>query len=381
MAFLKNKVERNDTINNYDLKQQNANVETVLKREVDLSEKYDTIVYVAIGDWHIGSVDFDINEAIKVINYVLQTPNARLACIGDMMNTAILGSVSSMFEDIAYPEEQWEVFISLLKDVAKQQKVIVIHTGNHERRVIKNTGIDLVKQAATGINASETYAPYFADTKITLRSAYTANNKFSFDVVTHHGDSGNPENNSSVNRNSSINLIGHTHNQRAYVKTKFVTDENNKQCKQDELDIVVPSCGGGLYGNEKGLKPLNKCPYYALEITTAPNPLYNANDKLCLEQPVVLATKSIPILTYASTDKKAKCINEGMKTIDKCVKNAKPKVLAKILEILDIFEDCGMEINRNLKSTITKQILLNPNLRKKSCEPQKIQDNNSEIER
>ena len=62
-----NKVEIDENIKAYKIKQYTANDNGVLKRKVDMSTNYDTAVLVFIGDWHIGTVDFDIEEAIKVI--------------------------------------------------------------------------------------------------------------------------------------------------------------------------------------------------------------------------------------------------------------------------------------------------------------------------
>ena len=382
MQNVSNKIIKDDVIESYDLKQNTTVDNAVLKKDIDLSKLYDTCVLVFIGDWHIGTVDFDINEAIRVLDYVLQTPNARVFCLGDMMNTAILNSVSNMFEDIAYPQEQWKVFVSLLKQVASQKKLVVTHTGNHERRVGRNTGIDPMEQATAALNAQDTYAPYYADSTIILKSPYTKSGMFSFPIITHHGDSGNPENNAAINQETLINAIGHTHNFKAYTKTKIINC-NGKRVKKDELNVVIPALGGGQYGYEKGYKPLNKCPYYAIEITTALNPLYDKNNKFNMQKPVVLATKSISILNKATTKSKQSCIKEGIKEIDRNVKNAKTKVYGKILEILDILEDCGMQINKNLKSILAKKILEDFKNKEKAStkNPQKIESNWLEEER
>lgn len=366
-----------DVIKSYKIKHQITKDTGVVNRKVDLSTQYDTCVLVFIGDWHIGTVDFDIEEASRVIDYVIKTPNARLFCLGDMMNTAILNSVSNMFEDIAYPQEQWKVFVSLLQEVASMKKLVVTHTGNHERRVGRNTGIDPVEQATAALGAKETYAPYFADSIINLKCPYTKSGTYSFPLVTHHGDSGNPENNSNINQESLVNAIGHTHTFKAYIKTKIIINKKGQRAKKDELNIVIPASGGGQYGYEKGYKPLNKCPYYAIEATPVINPLYDQNNKYNLEQPVILATKSIPILHQAPTSLKEKCIKESNSVIEKNIKNAKSYICVKYMEILDILEKCGMEINSELKGTLTKIILEeNRKAKKQQVTPKKVENHN-----
>ena len=361
----KNKVINDENISSYRQKQDFSTDYGIRTCNVDLSNKFDTVVMVFIGDWHIGSVDFNIDEAIKVLDYVLQTPNAKLIGIGDMMNTAILNSVSNMFEDVAYPQEQLNVLVSLLKQVANQEKVIWIHSGNHERRIDKNTGINPVEQATHALGIPNAYAPCFADTSITLKCPFCTSKKYTFNLVTHHGDSGNPENNATINQESLINAIGHKHVFQSSIKTKIIIDKNGKRVKKDELNIVLPAFGGGQYGFEKGLKPINKCPYYALEITTVKNPLFDKNNPYNMQPPVVAVTKSIPILSKGASTLKDECVKESSKIIDKHIKSIKPLVYGKMLEIVEILEKSGLEINREIKEKIVQIILEDSKANKK----------------
>jgi len=337
-------------IESYRIKQYTVEKNGVTKRVIDMSGKYNTAELVFIGDWHIGTVDFDIDEAIKVLNYVKQTPNAVLLCLGDMMNTAILNSVSNSFEDIAYPKEQWNVFVSLLTQV--KEKTAVIHTGNHERRVNKNTGIDPVEQAAKAMGIEEAYAPYFANTNLVLK--YGQNGKFAFPIVTHHGDSGSPENNASVNQDSLVNAIGHTHQFQTYVKTKAIIDKDGNRSYKDELELVIPASGGGEYGYEKGYKPINKCPYFVMAVTAVKNELYDPKNKYNMQPPVILSTKSIAILDKAPSTYKEDCVKAGKKALNKNVKEAKKILAGQIAEFLQTIKDIGNNFNSEILEEISK---------------------------
>ena len=376
MAEILNKVKSDDNINSYRQKQTFSKDYGIKTCNVDLSEKYDTVVLVFISDWHIGSVDFSIDEAMKILNYVLQTPNAKLIGMGDMMNTAILNSVSNMFEDIAYPQEQLNVFVSLLKQVANQNKVVWIHSGNHERRIDKNTGINPVEQATQALGIPKAYAPCFADTTVTLKCPYTKSKKHTFNLVTHHGDSGNPENNAAINQESLINAIGHKHVFQSSIKSKIIIDKNGKRVRKDELNIILPASGGGQYGYEKGLKPINKCPYYALEITTALNPLYDKKNPYNMQPPIVTVTKSIPILSSGTYSLKDECVRESSKIIDKNMQAIKPLIYGKFLEIVEILEKTGLQMDKEIKEKIVSLILKDAEAKKnkqtKLKVPQKI---------
>ena len=370
------KLQKDENILLYEKKQELINNETIIKNTIDFSESYDTCVLVFTGDWHIGTVDFDIYEAEKVINYVLQTPNAKMLCLGDMMNAAIVNSVSNQFEDIIYPQEQWDVFVSLLKQVAEQGKLVAVHTGNHERRISKDTSLDPMKQAADSLNAPQAHAPYFADTKLVLKCPYSKSGKFSFPLVTHHGDNGNPEKNASIDNDSLVNAIGHTHNFKSYITTKTIRGK-----KRDILNIVIPALAGGNYGYQKGYKPIHKEAYHAIEVTAVLNPLYDRENPNSKEAPIILSTKSIPILTQATTDSRQKTIKEGMKVIDKKVRAYKAIYFKRIAELIDILEKCNVEISQDLKNAVTKKIIeeakkLSPEKKKRT--PKKVEVTNNQ---
>ena len=342
-------MEDDKHIESYRIKQYTVERKGVTKNIVDMSA-YNTAELVFIGDWHIGTVDFDIDEAIKVLDYVKQTPNAVLLCLGDMMNTAITGSVSDNYEDIAYPKEQWNVFVSLLKQV--KEKIAVIHTGNHERRIKKQTSIDPVEQAAKAMEKEKAYAPYFANTTLVIK--YGKNGKFTFPIVTHHGDSGSPENNASVNQDSLVNAIGHTHQFQTYVKTKAIIDKDGNRSYKDELELIIPASGGGEYGYEKGYKPINKCPYFVMSVTAVKNELYDPKNKYNMQPPVILSTKSIAILDKAPSTYKEECVKAGKKALNKNIKDAKKVLNEKIEEFLQTVKDIGENFNAEILEEISK---------------------------
>ena len=371
MAFKKSQIQTTDAIASYKTKQETTQNKTVVKNPIDLSDQYDSVVAVFIGDWHIGSIDFDIDSAIDVLEYALRTPNAIIFCLGDMLNSAILDSVSDMYEDIAYPQEQWQVFVDLFKQVADQNKLAVIHTGNHERRIQKKAGIDPVAQAAAAMHVEEKHAPFHAETTVTIKCPHSPDGKFTIPIVTHHGDGGNPEAFSDINKDSLINAMGHTHNFQVWTKTLLTYDHvTHKNVKKEELEIVVAANGGGLYGHAKGYKKIHKAAYLAIDLTATQNPRYEFfknNDYT--EQPVVLATRSFNILSKANTADKEAIIKAATKQIERSKRATQIKVLAKVKEIVEILKEHGLQATEDVERELTKQIIA----RSKKVDPIKQQ--------
>jgi UDP-2,3-diacylglucosamine pyrophosphatase LpxH len=351
------KVEETDSIAKYRALKETANDDSVTRVVDDLSN-FDTIVVVFVGDWHIGSVDFDLEGAMDVLNYVLKTPNSRLFVLGDIMNTAILNSVSNMFEDIAYPQDQWELFVDLFKQVASQDKIEVIHTGNHERRIAKQTGIDPVSQVATALNEEDKYAPYFGETHLIMKCLDMPCGCFDTTIVTHHGDGGNPEALTGVNKDTLVNATGHAHVFQIWTKTILNYDEKTGcYYKKIELEVVIPANGGGMYGNEKGYSSIYKAPYFALELTTASNSRYDPKQKGNIREPrIVLAKRSLDIKHIPRQYDKDLLIESANKVIEEKQQKTYKKMLEGLKVIVNIINADSKDAGKEIFNAINKKM-------------------------
>ena len=245
-----------ESLKGYLDRQQHLSDESVSVRSIDESDRFDTLVLVYISDLHIGTPDLDLNWLVEVVEYVMNTPNAKVLLLGDLLNTAILNAVSNMFEDLAYPQEQWQIAVDLFSGLAKQNKIITICAGNHERRVHRQTGIDITGQFATAIKAQDSYAPYYANRKIILKSKDSKSGKFTLPIVTHHGDGvsdiAGVKKLQDIDSGSYINTVGHLHRQQMRVRSmQYYDPSTGKKYKKSVLDVILPSAGGGYYAKEK----------------------------------------------------------------------------------------------------------------------------------
>ncbi len=336
--------------------------ESVLKGVVDESSKFDTAVLVYISDLHIGTFDLDINWLIEVTNYVLNTPNAKVLLLGDLLNTAILNAVSNMYEDIAYPQEQWQIAVDLFSALAKQDKIIAICAGNHERRVYKQTGIETLRQFAHAIDAENVYAPYYANIDLILKCSDSQTGTFKIPIVAHHGDgAGNisgVKKLQTIDNGSYINTVGHLHKEQLLVRSMpYYDPTTGKKYKKAVLDVILPSAGGGYYAKEKMLTVTYKSPYLALEVTAVKNPRYEKfKNSEWEEEEIIPAIRTIPIMKAADTAQKNMHIQTANRIITAKEKEINHELILKINEIVRWMKEQGIDITSSVKNALNQEI-------------------------
>jgi len=99
---------------------------------------------MACGDWHLGAKTCDIDAIRHHINLCLEK-NSYFLGMGDMLEMATKDSPGSgVFEQDA-PDGQVEMVVNLLRPLAERGLIVGIHDGNHERRMTKLTGVNIMK--------------------------------------------------------------------------------------------------------------------------------------------------------------------------------------------------------------------------------------------
>ncbi len=356
------KLNLTEGLKNYQEKQRATKDESVLTGTVDESSKFDTAVLVYISDLHIGTFDLDINWLIEVTNYVLNTPNAKVLLLGDLLNTAILNAVSNMYEDIAYPQEQWQIAVDLFSSLSAQNKIIAICAGNHERRVYKQTGIETLRQFAHAIDAEKVYAPYYANIDLILKCADSPTGFFTIPIVAHHGDGvGNisgVKKLQDIDSGSYINTVGHLHREQLLIRgMPYYDPVTNTKRKKAVLDVILPSAGGGYYAKEKMLQVNYKSPYLALEVTAVKNPRYekfkNADWQ---EEEIIPAVRTIPIMQAADTAQKNKYIKTANRIIAQKEKELNHDFLLKLNDLLRWMKEQGVDITNSVRAALKQEI-------------------------
>ena len=319
-------------------------------------------IAICLGSKRVFTFDLDINWLIEVTNYVLNTPNAKVLLLGDLLNTAILNAVSNMYEDIAYPQEQWQIAVDLFSMLSKQNKIIAICAGNHERRVYKQTGIETLRQFAHAIDAEGVFAPYYANLDVVLKCADSPTGKFTIPIVAHHGDGvGNisgVKKLQDIDSGSYINTVGHLHREQLLVRgMPYYDASTGKKYKKAVLDVILPSAGGGYYAKEKMLQVNYKSPYLALEVTAVKNPRFEKfKNSEWAEEEIIPAVRTIPIMQAADTAQKNKYIKTANRIIAQKERELNQEFLTKINDLLKWMREQGIDITNSVRTALKQEI-------------------------
>ena len=139
---------------------------------------------------HFGDPLFSLKHAERHRDYLLNTPNAYTILCGDLCNTAIKSSKSDVYKEINTPDDQWRWIANFFQPVADKGKILGMVTGNHERRIPTESGIDISR-----LIADKLHVPYRPEGMLIKISFGDGNNRmrgspYSYFIYFTHGYSG-----------------------------------------------------------------------------------------------------------------------------------------------------------------------------------------------
>lgn len=110
-----------------------------------------------LADLHIGDAHCSESEVLARVKAVQDDPYGLCILNGDLMNTALRNSVSDVYGEVLSPMQQIAYLVNMLRPIA--WKIIGATAGNHENRVYKSDGIDVMRLVCREIGIEEKYAP------------------------------------------------------------------------------------------------------------------------------------------------------------------------------------------------------------------------------
>lgn len=121
---------------------------TVIHR--DYSD-YESLRVYPMGDFHIGSPAHDRAKLDEWLEYIEEHPNTTILNTGDNLNAAILGAKSDVYAEVMPAQAALEDFEDRFRPIADAGRLDVLTGGNHEARIYRATGIDVMRTAARNL--------------------------------------------------------------------------------------------------------------------------------------------------------------------------------------------------------------------------------------
>ncbi len=208
--------------------------------EHDLGD-HDHAYIIPISDTHIGDPRFDEAKLRGYIEWVTSRPNAWVVLNGDLLDCATLSSVGDTYDATMSPNDQLRFAREIFEPL--RGRILGVTEGNHERRIRRDSGIDVAEILAIHLGA-----PYQREVlAMSLRLGKGANGKrIVYTMVATHGTGGGrtPGGKAgALERLGGIGLfdvytIGHIHNMLTYQRIYYVPDLQNRGILERKLTFV-----------------------------------------------------------------------------------------------------------------------------------------------
>ena len=124
---------------------------------IDGPIEWQTCNVYPLADWHIGDIHCSQAEIDAQIEMVKSDPYGLVVLNGDLMNTAVRSSVSDIYGEQMKPMEQILHLVGLLKPIA--DRIICATTGNHEERIYRDDGVDIMRLVCRELGIEDRYHP------------------------------------------------------------------------------------------------------------------------------------------------------------------------------------------------------------------------------
>lgn len=223
--------------------------------------KESKIQIILMGDEHLGSKHYDEGLHQEWLNWCLKTPSTYVIGMGDHLETATRDSVGAgVFEQDEVVQEQLEKSYALYRPLADAGKLLGMHIGNHEERVYRHSGMDLIKTLTKMLEV-----PYFgigvAHHLVVGKQSYT--------MYTAHGHSGarlpHTKIKSAIDLGNMVDVeiygIGHSHQLSHHVRQFYHIDKKRKVVAEGTKHFILTGSyltHWGSYAQQAGYEMMRR---------------------------------------------------------------------------------------------------------------------------
>lgn len=237
--------------------------------KIDLNKEtgriIDKITIIPIADVHIGDKLSNLKLLKEALQRIKEEPDTYTIINGDLCNMALKNSKSDVYSDGLTPMEQVLTATELLEDI--KNKILVISTGNHEDRTIKETNIDVTRLIAKQLGIEDRYA----DAWWYLYLTFGKDNKgraITYGITGIHGYGGGRKSGGKINRLEDMSqvviadlyLMSHTHKPISTKNCIYIPYYQSRALSKQEMYYLMTNSfleSDGGYAEKMGFAPTN----------------------------------------------------------------------------------------------------------------------------
>lgn len=227
-----------------------------------------------LADLHVGDERSNTSEIAKRVEQIKNDPYGLCICNGDLLNTALKTSVSDIYSEQLSPMQQMQAAVDLLTPI--KDKIIAVTTGNHESRVYRTDGIDIMRLVCRELGIEEKYHPdgvlvflRFGERRANdLHKKENRNPRQWYSIYATHGSGGGRKEGAKAIRladmasvvDADIYIHSHTHLPMVMKQAFYRADSSNCCAKRVEKLFVntAASLSYGGYAQAQEFKPASE---------------------------------------------------------------------------------------------------------------------------
>lgn len=228
-------------------------------------EIVDNVIIIPIADVHIGDKLANLKLLKETLLRIKNEPNTYTIINGDLCNMALKNSKSDVYSDTLSPMEQVLKATELLEDI--KDKILVISTGNHEDRTMKETNIDVTRLIARELGIEDRYADAWWYLYLTFGQD-VKKRPITYGITGLHGYGGGRKSGGKINRLEDMSqtviadlyLMSHTHKPISTKSCIYVPYYQSKTLMKEEMYYLMTNSfleSDGGYAEKMGFPPVN----------------------------------------------------------------------------------------------------------------------------
>lgn len=196
--------------------------------DINLPDELTEVKIIPLFDLHIGSPQSNIGLLTKYLNQ-----DAYFILGGDLIDAGIKNSISNIYQQELTPQEQLDKLVEIFSKY--KDRIIGICSGNHEYRINREVGIDILQVFAQLIQREQYYDPDSLVIHVRLgKNRHAKKTNYTFYVV--HGWSGARKAGGKMNAVqelrgiilADIYLVGHSHLKGIVCEDFLIPDHANR---------------------------------------------------------------------------------------------------------------------------------------------------------